>query len=144
MLLMMPPHHHVSSWGCSGTLLSPQAGSGPAPWAEQIWHWTKEDIKLTPHEVDAQGMKWEKSSHNDTAEADSGHFCSSSSASSFYSTSSSSFQSSLYFDSFSSCLIWCVYGQSVLRMVYNGTNCAEMSCMQNLCKAPAMLLPESI
>lgn len=45
---------------------------------------------------------------------------------------------------FFSCLIWWLYGQNVLRMVYNGTNCAEMSCMQNLCKAPAMLLPESI
>lgn len=42
------------------------------------------------------------------------------------------------------CLIRWFYGQNALRMVYNGTNCAEMSCMRNLCKALAMLLPESI
>lgn len=129
-----PCHHEF--WGCSGPFLSPSTRSDPALWSQQskAWLWTTEDIKP----VDAQWVKLENHSHNDAEGVDSGHFSSS------LPSPSSSFRSSLYFDSFSSCLIWCVYGQSVLRMVYNGTNCAEMSCMRNLCKAPAMLLPESI
>jgi len=81
---------------------------------------------------------WKIATQNYTGEVDSGQLCSSSSS------SCSSLHGSHYFDVFSSCLIWWVYRQNVLRMVYNGTNCAEMSCMRNLCKASAMLLPESI
>lgn len=128
----MPPWVLGMLW----SLPEPPTGPDPALWSQQskAWPWTTEDIKP----VDAQGVKLENHSHNDAGGVNSGQFSSS------LSSPSSSSRSSLYFDSFSSCLIWCVYGQSVLRMVYNGTNCAEMSCMRNLCKAPAMLLPESI
>lgn len=87
-----------------------------------------------PHQLDTQGMRSGKLLPIITVEKQTV----------VSSCSSSSSYGCLYFDAFLSCLIWWFYGQNVLRMVYNGTNCAEMSCMRNLCKAPAMLLPESI
>lgn len=95
-------------------------------------------MKLMPHELDTQGTKTGKLLPIITPEKWTV-------VSSVHPPPSLSPPMALFIlMHFFACLIWWVYGQNALRMVYNGTNCAEMSCMRNLCKAPAMLSPESI
>lgn len=96
--------------------------------------WTDKDTKMVQHELDIQGTKTGKSPPIMTLGKRTV-------VSSVHPPPAMALFILMHFFP---CLIQWFYGQNVLRMVYNGTNCAEMSCMRNLCKALAMLLLESI
>lgn len=96
--------------------------------------WTDKDTKMVRHELDIQGTKTGKSPPIMTLGK----------RTVVSSVHPPPVMALFILMHFFPCLIRWFYGQNVLRMVYNGTNCPEMSCMRNLCKALAMLLPESI